>query len=163
MPSLTNHLPILSPSLFFYWCQVCSMLSSASDHHSCKCFTLMYTRLILPSWRCYSVSKQWIRVFTFSETIYLSKWIKKNNMRLWLTFITKGKLKDDTDLTGDLQCQNMKLHHQNSGFYTGTHICRFIQHQWVPFNLWSLGFYHLPGSAAVFSQLSWIPASFCDA
>lgn len=50
-------------------------------------------------------------------------------MRLWLTFITKGKLKDDTDLTGDLQCQNVKLHHQNSGFYTGTHICRFIRHQ----------------------------------
>lgn len=51
-------------------------------------------------------------------------------MRLPLTFIAETvKLQDDIDLTRDVQCQNIKFHNQNPGFYEGTHICHFIQHR----------------------------------
>lgn len=47
-----------------------------------------------------------------------------------MTFITEmEKLKDNTDLARDTQCQNIKFHHQNSDFYKGTHVCHSIQPQ----------------------------------
>lgn len=51
-------------------------------------------------------------------------------MRLHLAFITEmGKSKDNTDLTRGIQCQNVKFHNRNSGFYKGTPVCHFIQRQ----------------------------------